>query len=438
MQPLLPPGADPLTSDALYGPRRGVDAADSLSIRLSGLWKPSDRFSALLAYQRQVDNSDGFSGQQTEYPAFTDPATGTSYPGNPGATNATNKYVVSEPMTRRVDLGAVTLTGDFGFATLTSSTSYVNNRYNDIIDETSTMENAAKLPYGAYYYGGYPRGAALEYDFGTDTSFVQELRLVSRKSPVLDWITGAFYRDQATSIKDPITMPGIQAWAGLPGSADNYNQYVQSYYSGCPTFSNFNQAVAAAAPCGRGGVPPSQLPTDQIYDFMRHTKFHDYALYGEMTYHVTGRWQVTAGSRFFWNDFSQSSVQYLPIDGARVSSSGTDPYGTGVAPQAHTSDHNHIWKINMAYEVDPAFRPYATWSQGYRHGGANAFAIGNCLYCEINGDQIPYKPDTANNYEVGIKGVIGGWLRYSGSLYRVDWRNIQLNTFTLRSSTGVG
>jgi iron complex outermembrane recepter protein len=437
LQPLLPPGANPLTSDAVHGPRRGVDAADSLASRLSMLWRPSERFSALFAYQRQVDNSDGFSGQQTQYPAFTDPSTGTTYPGNPGAKNATNKYVTAEPMTRRVDLGAVTLTGDLGFATVTSSTSYVNNRYNDILDETATMENAGRLPFGAYYYGGYPRGAALEYDFGTDKSFVQEFRLASPSGRVFEWIAGAFYRDQVTHLEDPITMPGIQAWAALPGSANNFNQYVQAYYSGCPTFTTFDQAVAFPGPCGRGGVPPSRLPVDEIYNLIRDTKFHDYALYGELTYHVTDRWQVTGGSRFFWNDFSQSSTQYLPIDGARASSSGTDPFGTGVAPLQKSSDHSHIWKVNTSYELDPGLRPYATWSQGYRHGGANAFAVGNCLYCEINGNQIPYRPDTANNYELGVKGVVRGWLRYSGSLYRVEWHNIQLNTFTLRSSTGV-
>jgi outer membrane receptor protein involved in Fe transport len=437
MQPILPPGANPVTSDQVYGFRRGVDASDSLSGRLSMLWRATERFSALFAYQHQLDNSDGFSGQQTAYAAYTDPATGTSYPGNPGARNATNKYVANEPMTRRVDLGAVTLTGDLGFATVTSSTSYVNNRYNDIVDETSTEENAAKLPFGAYYYGGYPRGTSLLFDFGTDKSFVQEFRLVSPQSSVFDWIAGAFYRHETTHLEDPITIPGLKAWGLLPGSATLYNQYVQAYYAGCPTFATYDQAVAAPAPCGRGGVPPSKLPTDRIYNLIRDTGFHDKALYGELTYHFTDRWQLTGGTRFFWNDFSQSSVQYLPIDGARFSTSGTDPNGSGVSPLQQSSDHNHIWKLNMSYEVSPALRPYATWSEGYRHGGANSFAIGKCIYCELNGNQIPYQPDTARNYELGLKGVVGSWLRYSASAYRVDWRNIQLNTYTLRSSTGV-
>jgi iron complex outermembrane recepter protein len=436
-QPLLPTGADPLTSDQIYGPRNGVDAADTLALRTSALWNVSDHTQLIVAYQRQVDNAAGFSGQQTAYAPFTDPTTGMSYPGNPGDTNATNKYIASEPMTRRVDLGAITLSMDMGFATMTSSSSYVNNRYNDVIDESSTMENAEKIPYGSYYYGGYPRGAALLYDFGTDRSFAEELRLVSKSGGPWEWLTGLYYRDETTSLEDPLTIPGLQAWAALPGSAGNFNNYVATYYGGCPRFNTFDQAVAAPAPCGRGGVPPSELPQNLVYNFTRATTFHDYAVYGDLTRHLTDHWQVTAGSRFFWNDFSQTSTQELPIDGARVSESGTDPYGTSVAPKQTVDDHNHIWKLNTSYEISSAVRPYATWSEGYRHGGANSFAIGNCIYCELNGSQIPYRPDTAKNYELGIKGTVNNWFRYSASIYRVDWHNIQLNTFTLRTSTGV-
>jgi outer membrane receptor protein involved in Fe transport len=436
-QPLLPPGADPLTSDQVYGPRKGVDASDMLALRASALWKISDAAQIIAAYQHQTDNAAGFSGQQTAYSAFTDPSTGMSYPGNPGATNATNKYITSEPMTRLVDLAAITVSMDMGFATVTSSSSFVNDRYHDIIDESSAMENAEKLPYGSYYYGGYPRGAALLYDFGRDQSLAEELRLVSKSGGPWEWLTGLYYRNERTTLEDPLTIPGLQAWAALPGSANNFNNYVATYYAGCPRFSTYDQAVAAPALCGRGGVPPNNLPQDLVYNFSRATRFNDYAIYGDLTRHLTEHWQVTAGGRFFWNDFSQNSTQELPIDGARVSETSTDPYGTSAAPEQTVNDHNHIWKLNTSYSFNAAVRPYVTWSEGYRHGGANSFAIGNCIYCELNGSQIPYRPDTAKNYEVGIKGTVGGMFRYSASLYRVDWRNIQLNTFTLRSGTGV-
>lgn len=42
---------------------------------------------------------------------------------------------------------------------------------------------------------------------------------------------------------------------------------------------------------------------------------------------------------------------------------------------------------------------------------------------------IPFAPDSAKNYEVGLKGIIAGRFRYSASLYRVEWHNIQLDAY---------
>jgi iron complex outermembrane recepter protein len=42
---------------------------------------------------------------------------------------------------------------------------------------------------------------------------------------------------------------------------------------------------------------------------------------------------------------------------------------------------------------------------------------------------IPFQPDTAKNYEVGVKGLIAGRIRYSAAVYRVDWHNIQLDAY---------
>jgi outer membrane receptor protein involved in Fe transport len=38
-------------------------------------------------------------------------------------------------------------------------------------------------------------------------------------------------------------------------------------------------------------------------------------------------------------------------------------------------------------------------------------------------------PDTADNYEVGIKGTIENRLRYSAAIYDIQWRNVQESAF---------
>ena len=55
---------------------------------------------------------------------------------------------------------------------------------------------------------------------------------------------------------------------------------------------------------------------------------------------------------------------------------------------------------------------YATFSQGFRRGGANAIPTSG-FFEELNPETVQfYKADTVNNYEIGVKGDTGRW-RYS-------------------------
>jgi outer membrane receptor protein involved in Fe transport len=103
---------------------------------------------------------------------------------------------------------------------------------------------------------------------------------------------------------------------------------------------------------------------------------------------------------------------------------------------------------------------YATWSQGFRRGGVNALpgeqpvparegTVGTtCLsgpnagfYC-LNSSLLTYQPDKADNYEVGIKGVLEGRVNYSADVYDIQWHNLQegtsLTPLSLPSAANVG
>ena len=43
---------------------------------------------------------------------------------------------------------------------------------------------------------------------------------------------------------------------------------------------------------------------------------------------------------------------------------------------------------------------------------------------------LSYSPDMTTNYEVGLKGEIGQRLRYSGSVFYIDWADVQIDTGT--------
>jgi iron complex outermembrane receptor protein len=416
-QPLLADPDNPLTSDYLYQQINDVDSSNSKYGRVSLLWKPNDRFNLLFDYTHQKDHSGGFSWQSVGF----DYTTGESIPRQP---YTSNQQIPQQSLDRTLDIGAVTISIDAGFATLTSSSSYYDNRYDDVIDISSGQQYYANQ--GPYYYGGYPRYAAFNFDHSSDKSFVEELRLVSKTGGAWDYIAGAFFRDQKSKLTDPETLPGFAAWTHLPGSADAYN-----YYQGT-TFNTFADVIA-----DRNGSDPASLsPTDFYYNNIRNTRFHDRAIYGELTRHLTDVWQVTGGVRQFWQSYDQSETQIYPFAGAAFSDSGEDPLGTTTSQQSK-SYRSHIWKLNTSYELSAAARAYFTFSEGFRHGGANSFkicpadtlALGGCEPSAQTAALIPFQPDSAKNYEVGMKGLIAGRFRYSASLYRVDWHNIQLDAF---------
>lgn len=416
-QPLLADPTNPLTSDYQYGRVNDVDSSNSKYGRVSLLWKPGTNFSLLVDYTHEKDHSGGFSWQNVFFDYQTgDPIQHALY--------STNQMIPRQPLDRTLDIGAVTATVDVGFATLTSSSSYYDNRYNDVIDISSGQQYYSQR--SPYYYGGYPRYAAFNYDYSTDKAFVEELRLVSKSGGPWDYIAGAFFREQKADLSDPETLPGFAAWTHLPGSADAYN-----YYTGTTTYNTFADVIAA-----RNGTDPASLPTDFFYNNIRHTKFHDRALYGELTRHLTKEWQVTGGVRQFWQSYDQSETQIYPFAGAAYSDTGEDPLGTTTSEQSK-SYRSHIWKLNTSYEFSEAARLYATFSEGFRHGGANSFkicpagsmALGGCEPSPATAALIPFQPDTAKNYEVGLKGQFGGRIRYSLSVYRVDWHDIQLDAY---------
>ncbi len=83
-------------------------------------------------------------------------------------------------------------------------------------------------------------------------------------------------------------------------------------------------------------------------------------------------------------------------------------------------------EVNTAYQLDQTNLVYATWSQGFRRGSVNALpptepAVGYTT----NPGLYRVTPDTANNYEVGIKGTVANRFRYSADVFDIQWHNVQ-------------
>ena len=363
--PVAPSGV--LSDDAEYYVKKDADTVEIWYGRAALAWHPTDTIDLTLSYTAQSDEiggrrqeTVGFDGYGRRYRAYE------------------NGSIQLEPSSRDVEVAALEANIDFGFATLTSSSSYYDHTGDSVSENTGFYAQAGFL---SFYYN-YPRPMASAVRTYKDSAFVQELRLVSNGEGRADWTVGAFYRDQ------------------------DLGQTQQSFLRG---FKRWWDALT--------GLP--QLVTgDKDFDYSRKESFEDRALFGELTWKFTDRLNVTGGFRYYDYDFTNRSFMALPLY-------------AGVFPPTNsrfdTSDDGVLWKGNVSYKFAPNHLAYVTVSEGYRRGGSNAIPTSG-TFAE-NPGFLRFGPDSVTNYEVGIKGTSQRF-RYSTAFFVVDWKDVQINTST--------
>jgi iron complex outermembrane receptor protein len=403
-QPVLADPSDTLYSGLVFTEHRGVDWSNTWYARTVLLWKPTDGLKLTWSYQHQTDQSGGYSQVR------------------PGYEYEQTLYM-DQPGSLQTDLGAFDLSYDAGFATISSDSSYTSQSAFSQFDDTGLIESLAM------YYGNYPRTLSPILDNSTDKAFTEEVRFVSKNSGPWDWVTGAYYSDRKQTLSQVEPILGFASWSQLPGTGNFPGAVqppdctVQSATCPYPTFGDIIQYY-------KGGIRPSLNPyPDLNFTLDRHVTFRDFALFNETSYHFTDKWQATAGARVFWQRYDQDLTQTLPMCGPFCSQSGTAQNGLTADSQA-ASFRSHILKVNTSYEIATHTLLYATWSEGFRRGGANAIPTGPCYYCE-NTALLTYQPDKAYNTEIGIKGSWGRGSSYTFTLYNIEWKDPQIDAYTL-------
>ena len=203
----------------IYG-QKGVNSYEYRTARVAALWKPSDEFKAQLSYFYQVSSAGGFPYVATSAAAYNQPIT--SPPGLlpqlydaplPAGidrlSSATNSL---ESAKDKVDVVALSLDYDMGFATLTSSSSFAHH-----LNQSNADLTAEYINFNFYkpYYGTSPRSFMTSHDQFNDKNWSQEFRLASKSGGKIDWVGGLFYKDQTSDIVEHEFYPG-------------YNDYLSS------------------------------------------------------------------------------------------------------------------------------------------------------------------------------------------------------------------
>ncbi|HET7204718.1 MAG TPA: TonB-dependent receptor [Steroidobacteraceae bacterium] len=337
-----------------------VDSEETFTGRVGLYWLLTDALEANLTYYYQ-DQQVG--GRTIDH----DAALGT------GRHVSGSRFL--EPNDKTNHLFALELAWDLGFAELTSATG--SSKFDSFgkRDQTDFLMDLDFQP----QYEDFPQFAAYATDDLEEETFNQELRLVSQGTQKWSWIVGAFYnRYEGDAIASEYT-PGIPEWYGYPE-----------------------------------GFP------DLEYRATSDRTFEEKAVFGELGYRLTDRWQVTVGARWFDYDDELSLETQFPLVPAVL------------FDENETGDDDTIFKFNTSYEITPDVMSYLTVSEGYRQGGLNSGPPcpepipDEQSFC-LKPDEVLIKPDTTTNYEIGLRSLwLDGRLLVNAAVYYIDWNDIQV------------
>jgi outer membrane receptor protein involved in Fe transport len=330
---------------------KGVNGANAYGGQVSGLWQPSDTFSVKLSGIYNRLKTDGSS--EVDVPTA-------GFPQTMGLKGFEQNYVRGiggQDTTAQVYSG--TVKARLWNMNLVSATGFSSWFNGSSFDWSSAFSSDVQAHFGV-------TGAPF-YDFDRYTRVSEEVRLSGTFSKHFEWLAGGFYSH---------------------------------------TQGNFHAWLAATDPAiGRTVGIDWNLPYPRTYE--------QAAVFANLTYHVTNRFDIQVGGRESRDREYQSqfidSGPYLgptPVIGAAVESTG-NAFTELVAPR---------------FKVSSDVMMYGRISSGYRPGGPNTNAPG-----------LPpkYNPDKTQNYEVGLKSdLLGGKLSIDTSLYYIDWRDIQIQKFS--------
>jgi outer membrane receptor protein involved in Fe transport len=392
------PDIDPTDSAAVAANFAGVEDAnwqEMVSGRLAARWQPIDALDMTLTYYFQAEDNGGrtVSGERGEYPS-------------PRYASASR---VLEPNEEESSLIALEIVADLGFAELTSATgigSYEDNGQRDQTDLLISLE---------YSYETFPTFTAFTREDGDDEFFNQEIRLVSTGDSRFNWIIGGFYNKFETVGSSAEFTPGYAAFAG------------------------FNR------------------PDDLEYFSAGSEEVVESAIFGEIGFDITDRWQVTVGGRAYDYEIEQQSEVDFPLfDPGFVAPSLGEIKARPFDPTLRQADDGTLMKINTSFEVNDDVTIYATISEGFRIGGGNGGGPcppydplapqGNCNLAPGQQygpgpndfalfDERAYGPDTTRNHELGAKTEwLDGDLTLNGAIFLVEWEDPQLSSATVNAS----
>ena len=178
-----------------------------------------------------------------------------------------------------------------------------------------------------------------------------------------------------------------------------------------------------------GGCPEVDVAGGEIFHQSYTINNQDEkSAYGEVGFNFTDQFKFTVGYRR-----SRLSTNF-------TSSGDLGPCWVGDGPGSRASPWQDVntYRFNVDYHVSNDIMLFAFAANGYRPGGTNLIE-----YNTVDGDRntrvqefTPYESDAVWNYEAGVRSAWHeGRLVLNGSIYRIDWAEMQSPTFSDYAAT---
>jgi len=349
---------------------KDVNNNETTGLRLAGSWSNQGRLTVNGKIVYQNRQSDG-SGVDEGNPPWT------------------QQRAVEEPNQDEWALINFNIDYEFDWGRLISTTSWID-RVLDTDSDLTEYYNSYVYPAFPFYPYIYPRLHTTVTAVNRDDQeeFVQEFRLYSTGDQSLNWLLGLFYQDQDFGFGHEILAPGFDEQTG--GIAEYFGA------------------------------------ADKLLVGRTKRSLEQTALFGDLIWAFSEKWEGTVGGRWFHFDHASVSTVYGLMNGGPTFDETTADE-TGFTP-----------KFGLSYLHNRDMTLYGSIAAGYRPGGTNETVAEGFPGCpedleELGLTGIPqsYESDSLWSYELGFKS---GWadrrVFLNTAVYYIDWTDIQTRAVT--------
>ncbi|HEY0316416.1 MAG TPA: TonB-dependent receptor [Sphingomonas sp.] len=390
---------------------KNINHGDVTVVRAAVTWAPVPdlKITPSVQYQRRQTNaSDNF------FVGLSDPGNGVFHTSTPEYRGSRDRFVLPTLNVHYDFPGGISLISNSSYFKRTNRTGYSGTLYNLSYYQSCYLDGCGFTDNGEGVNGSTDDNPGPLYPFltpngintalpyyqakslvtNTQRVFTQEVRLQSDPGARLNWVIGAFYQHSKQRSTEELIDP----------MGDSFFQQV--FGEGIEDFFG----------------APLYATGDHVDSYINDNKAVDKQIAGfaNITYAITPKLKVIAGGRYAKTNFSV--VNY-----ATGSQNGGDSAGAG-----KSSDKPFTPKLGINYQADRNNLFYFSWSKGFRAAGANPPVPVDPCQDDLNALGLPngapttYKSDRVTSYELGSKNkLFGNRLTLEGSIYQIDWNNIQ-------------